>query len=82
MTDPEEVQTVTEPGVYRLMMMSTTPEAERFKRWVFHEVLPTIRQYGTYPKPDILEGDRAILTRESGQFRTGVAGVIFKDLFP
>ena len=28
--------------------MSRKPEAEKFKRWVFHEVLPSIRKYGYY----------------------------------
>lgn len=39
---------VNEPGVYRLIFSSTKPEAERFRRWVFHEVLPSIRRTGRY----------------------------------
>jgi prophage antirepressor-like protein len=39
---------VNEPGLYRLIFQSRKPEAEAFKRWVFHEVLPTIRKTGEY----------------------------------
>lgn len=39
---------INEPGVYRLIFSSTKPEAERFRRWVFHEVLPSIRRTGRY----------------------------------
>src|SRR5512134_161577 len=39
---------VNEPGLYRLVPGSRKPEARRFKRWVVHEVLPTIRKTGAY----------------------------------
>jgi len=39
---------VNEPGVYRLIFESRKPEAERFRRWVFHDVLPSIRRTGRY----------------------------------
>lgn len=39
---------INEPGVYRLIFRSNKPEAERFKHWIFHEVLPTLRKTGTY----------------------------------
>ena len=39
---------VSEPGVYRLVFRSRKPEAERFKRWLAHEVLPQIRRTGFY----------------------------------
>ena len=42
------VSIVSEPGFYRLIFMSRKPEAEKIKRWVFHEVLPSIRKYGFY----------------------------------
>lgn len=52
---------VNEYGLYSLVMSSRKPEAKEFKRWVTHEVLPSIRKYGTYsvdiPKtlPDALK---------------------------
>jgi prophage antirepressor-like protein len=39
---------ITEAGVYALIMGSTKPEAKKFKRWVTHEVLPTLRKTGAY----------------------------------
>jgi hypothetical protein len=40
----QEMLTVNEPGLYRLIFQSRKPEAERFKTWVFTEVLPRIRR--------------------------------------
>ena len=39
---------VNEPGLYTLVIRSRKPEAQRFKRWVTHDVLPQIRQTGQY----------------------------------
>lgn len=43
-----ETNVVNEPGLYSLIMGSRKPEAKVFKRWVTHEVLPTIRRTGRY----------------------------------
>ena len=40
--------TVTEPGLYKLVMRSRKPEAKAFQRWVTHEVLPALRRSGGY----------------------------------
>lgn len=42
---------VNEPGLYNVILRSDKPEAKDFKRWVTHEVLPTIRQKGSYSVP-------------------------------
>lgn len=39
---------INESGVYSLIFGSKLPEARKFKRWVTSEVLPTLRQRGTY----------------------------------
>ena len=39
---------ITEPDLYRLITRSKLPEAEKFERWVFEEVLPSIRARGGY----------------------------------
>ncbi|WP_225226021.1 BRO-N domain-containing protein [Komarekiella delphini-convector] len=44
----QEMLTVTEPGLYRLIFKSRKPVAKRFQRWVFHEILPAIRKTGSY----------------------------------
>ncbi|MCC5633445.1 hypothetical protein LC613_38945 [Nostoc sphaeroides CHAB 2801] len=50
----QEMLTVTEAGLYRLIFKSRKPVAKRFQRWVFHEVLPSLRRTGRYemPKPN------------------------------
>ena len=35
-----------EPDVLRLIVRSTLPAAQRFERWVFEDVLPSIRKMG------------------------------------
>ena len=49
----QEMTTVNEPGLYALVLGSRKAEAKRFKRWVTHEVLPTIRKTGSYAVPAI-----------------------------
>lgn len=39
---------VSESGLYALILASRKPEAHEFKRWVTHEVLPSIRKHGIY----------------------------------
>lgn len=43
-----EMLAVNEPGLYSLVLGSRKPEAKAFKRWITHEVLPAIRQTGSY----------------------------------
>ena len=43
-----EISFITEGDVYRLIVHSKLPSAERFEKWVFDEVLPTIRKHGAY----------------------------------
>ena len=42
----QQVSIVNEPGLYSLILRSRKPEAKAFKRWITHEVLPTIRKTG------------------------------------
>lgn len=46
--EQREVNMVNEPGLYRLIFASRKPEAKKFQRWVYHEVLPSIRKTGSY----------------------------------
>ena len=45
---PQDVTIVNEPGLYTLVLGSRKPEAKAFKRWITHEVLPSIRKTGAY----------------------------------
>ncbi|MEC2212601.1 BRO family protein [Bacillus paralicheniformis] len=42
------MQAVNEAGLYTLILGSRKPEAKQFKRWITHEVIPTIRKTGSY----------------------------------
>ena len=47
----QEMTTVSESGLYSLVLGSRKPEARAFKRWITHEVIPSIRKTGAYGKP-------------------------------
>lgn len=58
----QEMLTVTEPGLYRLILQRRRrPEVERFRIWVTHEVLPSIRRFGSYPPPEITSHGTALV---------------------
>ncbi|WP_226619854.1 BRO family protein [Cytobacillus firmus] len=44
----QELTVVNEPGLYTLILGSRKQEAKQFKRWITHNVLPTIRKTGGY----------------------------------
>lgn len=44
----QNLTTVNEPGLYTLVLSSRKPEAKAFKRWITHEVIPSIRKNGGY----------------------------------
>ena len=48
----QELSFIPEGDVYRLICNSKLPSAEKFERWVFDEVLPTIRKTGNYSAPN------------------------------
>lgn len=50
----QQMQAVNESGLYSLIIGSRKPEAKQFKRWITHEVLPTIRKTGGYVANDDL----------------------------
>lgn len=50
----QEMSIISERDVYRLIMKSNLPSAERFENWVVSEVLPSIRKTGQYStKPEL-----------------------------
>lgn len=49
------VNVVSEAGLYSLVIGSRKPEARAFKRWITHDVIPTIRKHGAYVAPAKLE---------------------------
>ncbi|MCT2990958.1 BRO family protein [Propionibacterium freudenreichii] len=46
---------VSEAGLYSLVLRSRKAQAVPFRRWVTHEVIPSIRKRGMYATPDAVE---------------------------
>ena len=46
---------ISEAGLYSAVLRSKAPGAQAFKRWVTHEVLPSIRKRGGYLTPEAAE---------------------------
>lgn len=46
---------INESGLYSLIMSSKLPEAKSFRRWITHEVIPSIRKHGGYLTPQKVE---------------------------
>lgn len=44
----QQASVVNESGLYELIFQSRKPEARAFRRWVTHDVLPTIHRTGRY----------------------------------
>ena len=44
----QEMSIISESGLYALVLSSRKPEAKAFKRWITHEVIPSIRKNGAY----------------------------------
>jgi anti-repressor protein len=59
----QSMATVSEAGLYSLILRSRKPEAKLFKRWVTHEVLPSIRKDGGYMVAREDESDEQVMAR-------------------
>lgn len=44
----QKANIISESGMYTLVLTSRKPQAKEFKKWLTHEVIPTIRQHGGY----------------------------------
>lgn len=47
----QKTKFINESNMYRLIVNSDLPSAEKFEKWVFEEVLPSIRKTGVYKLP-------------------------------
>lgn len=47
----QEMTLITEAGLYKLVMRSKLPDAEKFSDWVCEDVIPSIRKQGMYINP-------------------------------
>lgn len=46
---------IPEGDLYRLIIKSKLPKAQKFEEWVMDEVLPTIRKHGAYMSNEVIE---------------------------
>lgn len=51
----QDTHVINEAGLYQLIFQSRKAEAKRFKRWIFEEVIPTIRKTGSYESVEARE---------------------------
>lgn len=54
---------INESGLYSVILRSDKPQAKPFKRWVTHEVLPSIRKTGSYTTPQARTSEFESLSR-------------------
>ena len=67
----QQMAAVNEYGLYNLILGSRKPEAKQFKRWITHDVLPSIRKHGKYELPKIAPHPRC---------KTRLIGTAIKDI--
>ena len=56
---PQEMVTLTEAGLFTLILRSRKPAAKAFEKWLVTEVLPSIRRTGGYGRPELSLEDLA-----------------------
>ncbi len=69
----QQVKYINEGNLYRLIVSSKLPQAEKFERWVFDEVLPSIRHSGGY-----IGNVEEIIAKTA----TAVATAVIKQIIP
>ena len=70
---------VNEYGLYNLVLASRKQGAKEFKRWITHEVIPSIRKTGSYSMPQTTAGQIHLLAQGYVELEQKVDG-INKDL--
>ncbi|MFD5221413.1 phage antirepressor KilAC domain-containing protein [Streptomyces tendae] len=73
---------VNEPGLYSLVLGSRKPRAKDFKRWITHEVIPSIRKTGSYGRPSLPSNRDLALMVIAEADRADVAEARVKELEP
>lgn len=58
----QELKVIPEGDIYRLVIKSQLPTAEKFERWVFDEVIPSIRKHGMYAEDELLDNPDLLIS--------------------
>lgn len=80
----QEMTVINEPGLYSLVLGSRKAEAKRFKRWVTHDVLPSLRKHGAYVMPSASPAEEAPAPQMAANIEADQivsAGRAFRALF-
>lgn len=57
-----ETNVINEYGLYNLILSSRKKSAKEFKRWITHEVIPTIRKHGMYATEELLDNPDLLIS--------------------
>ncbi|NEO34461.1 MAG: hypothetical protein F6K36_29490 [Symploca sp. SIO3C6] len=63
----QEMVTLFEPGLYHLIARSDSPKAISFQKWVFEDVLPSIRKIGKYTHGFLADSSEMLILKERRQ---------------
>lgn len=80
----QEMLVINEAGLYSAILRSRKAEAKRFKRWVTHDVLPSLRKHGAYVMPTACNANETKGAPLSAQIEADQivnAGRVFRALF-
>ena len=77
----QAINFIPEGDIYRLIIRSKLPSAEKFEHWVFDEVLPSIRKNGFYGFATKEEYERSIARAVGIEMRKGMTDAI-KEVLP
>lgn len=65
-SSPRGINVIPEGDVYRLIIKSTLPAAQKFEEWMMDTVIPSVRNNGGY-----IAGQEKVATAQAGAFATG-----------
>lgn len=57
-----EANVINEYGLYNLILSSRKKGAKEFKRWITHEVIPSIRKHGMYATDELLDNPDLLIS--------------------
>jgi prophage antirepressor-like protein len=76
-----QTKLILEPDVWRLIIKSEMPEAEKIEEWIFEEVLPQIRKTGSYSLSETPDLDKLKKRVELIHFATNLVIDYKKSFF-
>lgn len=71
---------ITQPGLNRVMSSDKSIAGKKFQRWLYHDVIPSLTQYKTYPPPSKPTGSPlSQLAEQQAQTSRSLADLIVKQ---